>query len=85
VNTLPEPTLEAFADHGVLDRTIDTVDAIVKAKLVMDGLEQVGVNLVDVGMTLETEGVASFVKSFDELLATLEEHRRVILLGTAPE
>jgi transaldolase len=72
VNTLPEPTIEAFADHGTATRTIDSVDAIVDAQETMLGLADVGVDLGDVAKTLEAEGVASFVKSFDELLATLE-------------
>ena len=71
VNTLPEPTLEAFADHGTLARTIDGVEAISAAHRVWTDLAAVGVDMADVAETLEREGVASFAKSFDDLLATL--------------
>ena len=71
VNTLPEPTLEAFAEHGNLARTVDTVEAIADAHLVWTALAAVGVDMDDVAESLEREGVASFAKSFDDLLAAL--------------
>ena len=71
VNTLPEPTLEAFADHGILARTVDTVEAIADAHHVWTALASVGVDMDDVAEVLEREGVASFAKSFEDLLATL--------------
>lgn len=69
VNTMPEGTLEAFEDHGVLARTLDADPA--GAQGVLDAVSAVGVDLVDVGRVLEEEGVASFAKAFDELLGTL--------------
>ena len=72
VNTLPEATIEAFADHGTLARTVDAADAIAEAVSVMRELAELGVDMADVAKTLESEGVASFAKSFEELLATLE-------------
>jgi len=70
VNTMPDATIEAFADHGNLVRRVDVdVDA---AEAAWQGLADVGVDMDDVAETLEREGVASFEKSFDELLATLE-------------
>ena len=69
VNTMPDATLEAFEDHGHLARTVDADPA--GARAVLDGLAAVGVDLADVTRQLEVEGVASFTKSFDELLATL--------------
>ena len=70
VNTLPEATIEAFTDHGHLARRVD-VD-VDQSDAVWSGLTDVGVDLDDVGDTLEREGVASFQKSFDELLGALE-------------
>jgi transaldolase len=68
VNTLPEKTLEAFEDHGTIARTVDAdLDA---AHDVWDRIGRI-VDLDDVGRTLENEGVASFEKSFDELLGVL--------------
>ncbi len=70
VNTLPESTLEAFVEHGALERRID-VD-IEEAQHVWARLAEVGVDMDDVAAQLEREGVASFQKSFDELIEALE-------------
>ncbi|MGH9187563.1 MAG: transaldolase [Acidimicrobiales bacterium] len=71
VNTMPEQTLEAFEDHGVLAHTVS--EGVVEAHHVLARLEEVGVDFADVTRTLEDEGVASFAKSFDELLTTLAD------------
>jgi len=69
VNTLPDSTLEAFADHGTLARTID--DGVAHAELTWRQLAEVGVSMDDVAEKLERDGVASFQKSFEELLEAL--------------
>jgi transaldolase len=69
VNTMPETTLEAFDDHGRLARTVDA--DLAAAQRAFDAISTVGVDLDDVGHVLEEQGVASFAKSFDELIATL--------------
>jgi len=67
VNTLPEKTLEAFADHGELRG--DTVSGTAAdAQGVFDALTGVGIDLDDVFAVLEREGVEKFEKSWDELL-----------------
>ncbi len=70
VNTLPEATIEAFADHGNLARRVDA--DLDRAEAAWTGLTAVGVDLDDVAAKLEREGVSSFQKSFDELLGALE-------------
>jgi transaldolase len=70
VNTMPDATLEAVLDHGTIARTVDADYAA--AHRVVDALAEVGVDLDDVTRTLEDEGVASFSKSFEELLASLD-------------
>lgn len=70
VNTLPENTLEAFEDHGTVARTVDADP--VGADLVWNGLVDVGVDMEDVALQLEREGVDAFINSFDDLIATLE-------------
>lgn len=70
VNTLPENTLKAFADHGEPARTIDADMA--QADQVWSGLGDVGIDMDEVSAKLEREGVAAFIKSFDELIAALE-------------
>jgi transaldolase len=69
VNTLPEATIAAFEDHGTLVRTLDA--GLDEAHAVLDGLAEVGVDMEDVGLVLEDEGVASFQRSFDHVLDAL--------------
>jgi len=71
VNTLPDATIEAFNDHGTLTRTID--DDVAHAQAVWRELVEVGVDMEDVAAKLEHDGVASFTKSFDDLLVALAE------------
>jgi transaldolase len=70
VNTMPEGTLAAFEDHGTLARTADADPAA--AQRALDAIAEVGVDLDDVSRVLEEQGVASFAKSFDELIAALD-------------
>jgi transaldolase len=70
VNTMPEATLDAFEEHGTLARTVDS--GVDEAEATWQALTDVGVDLEDVGRTLEEEGVAAFSKSFDELIGVLE-------------
>jgi len=70
VNTLPDATLEAFADHGTLDRRVDA--DLDTAKNVWAALPGVGVDMDNVAAQLEREGVSSFSASFDELIAALQ-------------
>ena len=70
VNTLPDATLEAFDDHGTPGRTIDV--SVDTARAQWAALADVGVETPQVAAQLEREGVASFIASFDELIAALE-------------
>jgi transaldolase len=70
VNTMPEATLDAFEDHGELLRTIDGEPD--GARGVFDDLAGLGIDMEDVAQALENEGVASFSKSYDELITALE-------------
>ncbi len=72
VNTMPETTLEAVADHGKVRG--DTIRGSYEAAhAVLDDLRRVGVDLDDVADTLEAQGVASFAKSWDELIASVTQ------------
>jgi len=67
VNTMPEKTLDAVADHGeVVGDTITPNYA--DAQKVLDDLEAIGVSYNDVVQVLETEGVDKFEKAWGELL-----------------
>jgi transaldolase len=67
VNTMPEKTIDAVADHGII--TGDTVTGkAAEARAVFDELTAVGVDMPDVFKVLEDEGVEKFEKSWLELL-----------------
>ena len=74
VNTVPETTITTFEDHGAVARTIDR--DIDEASAVLDGLSRVGVDLANVGRTLEDQGVADFHDSFAHVLETLTTKAR---------
>ncbi|MGZ4437848.1 MAG: transaldolase [Nocardioides sp.] len=70
VNTMPEKTMQAFADHGQVegDQVTTKYD---DAKAVMDALAGLGIEYDDVIAVLEKEGVDKFVASWDELVETV--------------
>jgi transaldolase len=72
VNTMPEKTLRAFADHGEVQGDQVTT-RYAEARQVMDDLARVGVDYDDVIETLEREGVDKFVKSWDDLVETVRD------------
>jgi transaldolase len=70
VNTMPEATIRATADHGELrgDTVHGTYDA---SRKVLADMEELGVSYDDVMQVLEDEGVAKFEASWNELLDTI--------------
>ncbi len=72
VNTMPEKTLDAFADHGEVrgDGVSGKGD---EAQALFDELSAVGIDLPDVFRVLEEEGVDKFKKSWAELVETVEK------------
>ncbi len=72
VNTMPEGTLDAVADHGIISG--DTITSnIPDAVQVMTSLADVGVDMGDVVVKLEDEGVDKFVVSWHELESTVRD------------
>jgi transaldolase len=70
VNTMPEATIKATADHGTVEG--DTITPNYDdARRVMAGLEGVGVDFDDVVKVVEDEGVEKFEKSWQELTDTV--------------
>ncbi|MFC4627646.1 transaldolase [Promicromonospora alba] len=69
VNTMPEKTLDAFADHGIV--LADTVTGSgEQAAAVIAAIEAQGISVDEVTAQLEDEGVTKFEVSWDELLTT---------------
>ncbi|WP_116203684.1 transaldolase [Amycolatopsis circi] len=70
VNTMPEKTMDSVADHAEI--TGDTVSGKgEQAQAIFDKLSAAGIDVPDVFLTLETEGVEKFEKSWQELLDTV--------------
>jgi transaldolase len=77
VNTMPPATIDAFRDHGEVARTVDA--RFSAAEQTIADLGAVGIDLHDVTDKLLRDGLASFQKSFDSLIAGLE--RKSATLG----
>jgi transaldolase len=71
VNTLPEPTIHAYADHGELKPDV-VRQSYAAAQGVLDQLEALGISYDDVTATLEREGQEKFEASWLELLKGVE-------------
>ena len=70
VNTMPEGTLRATADHGVLHG--DAIDGTAEeSRKVFADLESLGISYADVVKVLEEEGVAKFADSWNDLLRAI--------------
>ncbi len=79
INTMPEHTLRAFADHGVVARTLDAdPDA---AEQALAAAAASGLDLATLTAQLEREGVRSFCDSYHQLLDCIE---RKLAAGTSP-
>jgi transaldolase len=76
VNTMPPQTIEAFTDHGVVERTVDR--DVKEAEEVIARLERVGITMKDVTDKLLVDGLASFQKSFDSLIAGLARKTKAL-------
>jgi transaldolase len=70
VDTMPPATIDAFRDHGVVDKTVDR--KVAAAEGLLKEVEAVGISVKEVTDKLLVDGIASFQKSFDELIAGLE-------------
>ena len=82
VDTIPPATLAAFREHGEVRRSLD--EHVDQAKRQLKQLAEVGIDLDQVTRELEVEGVESFTKSFETLLATIAKSSRDIRAGKGP-
>ena len=74
VNTMPESTLLAFADHGTLGGIVSAGGGT--AERTLFEIDRAGVDVDVLGAQLQAQGAAAFVKSWDELLAVIETKQR---------
>jgi transaldolase len=75
VNTMPDKTLEAFADHGEVGDLMDPSGSAAEQSLKQ--FEDAGIDLAALAQRLQDEGKESFDKSWNELLKTIADKRGV--------
>ncbi len=73
VDTMPDATIAAVLDHGVVRRTLDA--NVAGARATLDRLARVGVDLDEVTAALQRDGVAQFAAAFDDLNRTIAAKR----------
>ena len=76
VNTMPEATLKAFADHGEIGEMLATSDDDFNE--VLTNFSKAGVNLDALGAQLQVEGAESFVKSWNDLLKCIASKSKAL-------
>ena len=74
INTMPPATLDAFADHGTVDRTVDR--DVEQARRQIEAIEALGVKLDDVTDFLVKDGVKKFEDSYASLLDVVDSKRK---------
>lgn len=78
VNTIPDETIEDFADHGTLVKDTVLMD-IAAAEAVFPALNHWGIDIDFVSQQLEDEGIVKFNEAFDDLMVALETKRASFL------
>jgi transaldolase len=81
VDTMPPATVDAFKDHGVVARTVDV--GVEEAERAIADLERLGISMREVTDKLLVDGLASFQKSYDAVIAGLEAKSRTLGLELA--
>lgn len=76
VNTMPEPTLKAFADHGEIGELMAADGGASEGELKEFG--DAGIDVAALAQRLQDEGKASFVKSWEELMGSIESKSKVV-------
>jgi transaldolase len=76
VNTMPEPTLKAFADHGRIGELMAADGG--GSELVLKEFADAGIDVAALAQRLQDEGKASFVKSWEELMSSIESKSKVV-------
>jgi transaldolase len=79
VNTMPEPTLLAFLEHGAVADTLE--EDVEGAERLIEDIESAGVSMEEVTAGLLADGVRQFTESFDQLMANIADKRAALLAG----
>lgn len=74
VDTMPPQTIDAFRDHGVVERTVDS--GVADAERTVHQLAAVGIDLEEIGERLQREGIKLFADAFTKMLDGLEQKGR---------
>ncbi len=84
VNTMPDETIAAFADHGTVADTVR--DGLAEAHRTLEALDELGIDFDAVTEQLTNEGVQKFIDAFDALLTAIaHEYARCLRVGGEPE
>jgi len=78
VNTLPDETINAFADHGKLEQNAVEKD-IDSAEELFDNLKKIGIDIDAVTWALEQDGIKKFIEPYNQLMTALADKRTKIL------
>ena len=73
VDTVPLETIEAFADHGIAEDTLE--QGLDKATETLDRLKAAGIDIDKITQQLEDEGIDKFNKPFEKLLQAIEDQK----------
>lgn len=76
VNTMPIPTIDAFAEHGTVRDTL--TDAYAQAIVILEELRVEGIDLDEITRALERDGVAQFNDAYAQILASIAESRTTL-------
>lgn len=74
INTIPEKTLLAFAEHGVVSGVMDPSGG--DAEQCLSAFAQAGIDTKKLAARLQQEGAAAFTNSWHKLMAAVEEKQR---------
>jgi transaldolase len=80
INTMPLPTLEAFADHGDVGRPLGS--DVAPAQELINGLSEAGVDFAAITDELEARGVQAFTESYCELLDCIDSRVSELRAGS---
>lgn len=80
VNTMPQHTMEAFLDHGVV-RPEAVSEGLEEAGATLAALAELGIDLDEISARLVAEGIEAFEKDFKSLVQTLEKKIESVCAG----